>query len=113
MGVVIKKITPAPSSVGCWSEPTAAIDLQMPVGQGAELDAYVDGVLLPALAAEGTVGLHFGKRVPAQSAVLRAALETYGRCGVQLSLSPPVCYHPLCSRTEHPSAFEYPQPYFA
>ena len=70
-------------------------------------------VLYPALSAIGTVGLHFGKRVPAGSPVLTAALDKYAQCGVALGLSPADCYHPLCSRTVTPSAFKYPLPYFA
>jgi len=112
LGLVIKRITPAEPTNGCWTEPAAAIDIQAPMGKHAILDDWIRDVLHPALTAIGTVGLHFGKRLPAQSAVLQAALDKYEACGASVGLSLTECYHPMCKRTVTPTAFEYPSQYF-
>lgn len=114
-GVVVKKIVPAANATGCWSVPTAAIDIQAPVGEGPNLDEYTDAVVWPRLAAIGSVGLHFGKRLPAGSRLLRSALDKYSSCGAEtgLSINPAACYHPMCERAEAATEFVYPSSYYA
>jgi hypothetical protein len=113
LGIVIKRILPGGNN-SCWTEPAAAIDVQAPLGRSDLVDQYVAGVLYPALSAVGSVGLQFGKRLPAGSNVLRAALDKYAGCGAALDVETPSgCYHPMCTRTPTPTAFEYPAQYFA
>lgn len=113
LGIVIKKIQPGGDN-SCWTVPAAAIDVQAPIGQSDLLDQYVEGVLHPALSAIGSVGLHFGKRLPAGSNVLQSALDKYAGCGAAVDLEPANgCYHPMCTRTATPTAFEYPAQYFS
>eukprot|EP00967_Tisochrysis_lutea_P142574 scaffold263608_cov37-Tisochrysis_lutea.AAC.1 len=113
LAIVLKRVSPSENTVGCWTEPAAAIDIQAPVGSAAILDEYVDSVLYPSLATYGTVGLHFGKRVPSGSMVLNATLEKYARCGAALALNGGECIHPMCRRTTVPSPFNYPSKYYA
>eukprot|EP00967_Tisochrysis_lutea_P069131 scaffold90764_cov32-Tisochrysis_lutea.AAC.2 len=113
LAVVIKRIQPTNGTFGCWDVPAAAIDIQAPVGWHDMLDGYVADEVYPALSAIGSVGLHFGKRIPAQSAVLQAALNKYSTCGASLNLSPAQCIHPMCERTPNPTTFEYPARYYS
>jgi hypothetical protein len=113
MGIVIKKIVPT-GDYSCWTEPAAAIDVLAPIGRSGLVDKYVEGVLFPALSAIGSVGLHLGKRLPAGSNVLQSALDKYAGCGAALNVEPSTgCYHPICTRTATPTAFEYPPQYFS
>jgi len=108
-GVLIKKISASQSSNGCWKTNTAAIDIQAPKNRGSDLDTYIEDEVLPALKAQGgNVTLHMGKRLDNGSDVLKAALETYEKCGVEMNKSPSPCYHPACTRSSSLTGFEYP-----
>ena len=115
MSALIKKITPNESSNGCWDVPVASLDFQIPLGFSDDLDEYVTDVFYPAildLDEDAEVSLHFGKRMPSGGVVLQAALDKYESCGATLDLSPEKCYHPLCTRTNVPTTFEYPEKYY-
>ena len=112
-GVLIKKIEPGPKGIGCWNTTSASIDIQAPSGRGDKLDEYLTETVLPALSVHGSYGLHMGKRLENGSDSLKTALETYNRqCNVELNLSPDVCYHPACRRSETLSTFTYPEQYY-
>ena len=111
-GVLIKRIEASDTSIGCWKVPTASIDIQAPMGQGDKLDKYIKEDVLPALQARGTVGLHMGKRLDDGSDVLKAALNKYEACGVEMNVVPDKCYHPACTRSSSLTGFEYPAEYY-
>ena len=111
--VRFKKVVPFENSNSCWNEPAVILEITGPQGDGDALDQWVDDVVYPALIAEGgTIGLHFGKRIPPGRKTTRAALNKYKSCGAQLDLDPVDCYHPQCKRTTHPSSFVYPDQYY-
>jgi len=115
LGTIVKKITPVENSNGCWQEPVASIDFQVPQGFSKDLDEYVSETFYDKLLeidGDAEVTFHLGKRVPANTAILQAALDKYESCGVTLNTTPEKCYHPLCTRTNVPTAFEYPEKYF-
>lgn len=111
--VRFKRVVPLENSNSCWKEPAVILEITGPQGDGEGLDAWVDDVVYPALIAEGgTIGLHFGKRIPPGTQTTRAALKKYKSCGVELNLDPAHCYHPQCKRKVRPSSFVYPDQYY-
>lgn len=115
MGTITKKITPDVNSNGCWQEPVASIDFQIPVGFDQVLDDYVSGEFYTKLLevdSDAELTFHFGKRVPEDTSILQAALDKFESCGATLNITPEKCHHPLCTRTVIPSEFEYPEEYF-
>lgn len=112
--VRFKKVEPFTGSNSCWSETAVILEITGPQQDGEALDAWVDEVVTPALlAAGGTIGLHFGKRIPPNSATLQAALSKYTSCGVETNISPTNCYHPQCTRALSPASFTYPPTYYS
>ncbi|CAB9497143.1 expressed unknown protein [Seminavis robusta] len=111
--VRFKRVYPFENSNSCWNETAVILEITGPQGDGAKLDAWVDEVVTPALLdAGGTIGLHFGKRIPPRSLTTQKALEKYASCGAELNLSPANCYHPQCARTTTPQQFTYPPQYY-
>ena len=111
--VRFKKVEPFVGSNSCWDETTVILEITGPQQDGEALDKWVDEVVTPALlAAGGTIGLHFGKRIPPNSVTLQAALEKYESCGVETNINPTNCYHPQCQRKMSPSPFQYPPNYY-
>lgn len=112
-GAVIKRISA--SDQGCWSVDAAALDIQLPINRGDELDDFVNSVIYPTLTdLGGTVSLHFGKRIPENSDTLQSALNFYEDCGVEvgLDLGTEDCFHPLCNRGNSADSFTYPAAYY-
>jgi len=112
INVVIKKLddTPACST----ATKMCGIDLEAPAGWGDMLDDYINDVVYPALAKHGDVTIHFGKRVPPNSALVQSALDFYGDCGVEvgLNITKEECHHPYCERRTAPTLFTYPSKYY-
>lgn len=115
--VAIKKLEPGSENpMGCWISSSADISFGGVRGKGKLMDEYVNKVVYPVLVSfGGTVGIHVGKRIPADADVTRAALRRYAdTCGVEIGLEiePNKCFHPLCRRTETPTNFTYPSKYY-
>jgi hypothetical protein len=112
--VRFKKVQPKENTISCWDETSVILEITAPKGDGDALDEWVDTIVYPALIdAGGTVGLHFGKRLPPNTNLLQAALKKYESCGVELDLNPDVCFHPQCRRRVAPDPFVYPPQYYA
>ncbi|CAB9509321.1 expressed unknown protein [Seminavis robusta] len=111
---MIKPLPASDNPHSCWQGPTVTLDIQAPMGWGAQLDMFVNLVVYRHLVAvNATVTMHFGKRLPPNSKVLAAALERYHECGAEVDVDADPCYHPMCKRTVVPTEFEYPPAYYA
>lgn len=115
MSCLIKRIEPDDDTFGCHKQTYAAIDFQMPRGFGDVLDNYVEDVFYPKLLelnSDVFITAHFGKRLPVNTKLLQAVLDTYESCGATLDYPVEKCYHPFCKRTVTPTDFEYPEKYY-
>ena len=111
--VAVKHIFADRTSNGCWKEETAGIAMATPTRSVDELEDYVTDVYQAIERRGGTLTLHFGKRMPRDRTIIRAALRKLESCGVQLNVNPARCLHPVCRRTDRISTFEWPAEYYS
>ena len=111
--VAVKHIFANGNSNGCWKEETAGIAMAVPIGSAEDVEDYSTQVYEAIARRGGTLTLHFGKRMPANREIIRAALSKLESCGVQTNVNPVRCLHPICRRTDRVDNFEWPAEYYA